>query len=77
MKTYSLFLIEGHYCVAKMINCCWVVWLRTKSKLEAELFLERLQPPCTFRIILGKPMFLGNGNYCSPLDLNMSQIHGL
>lgn len=39
---YSLFLIDGLYCVAKEINKAWVVRFKTKSKFEAELFEKRL-----------------------------------
>ena len=45
MKRYDIFLIDGYYCVAKLIKNHWTVWLRTKSKLEADLFFRRLDPP--------------------------------
>ncbi len=42
---FEKFLIDGWYCVAKKMDGRWVVWLKTKSKLEADLFFKRLDPP--------------------------------
>jgi len=42
---FEKFIIDGWYCVAKRVDGLWVVWLKTKSKLEADIFFNRLSPP--------------------------------
>lgn len=41
---FEKFLIDGWYCVAKKMDGRWVVWLKTKSKLESDLFYSRISP---------------------------------